>query len=224
MSGRPFAAREGPSASKENDVEITRDIEPYFEFCLEMECAAAEPYLRFVYDDYEHALASQRFLAEKGLLECSPPHGQVLAEDGEPLGAVSGLPGADLRKLRIKAAIALGRHPSLSLDDATRKRLGLARSALFPPEDTDFYSSKLGVSRKARNRGIGEILMRLMNDEGKAGGFRRVIGEIAPDNPAMVRLMTGKVGWVVLDTPRVEDPETGRVLEYHHISWDCRKG
>ena len=202
-------------------MEITRDIEPYFEFCLEMECAAAEPYLRFVYDDYDHALASQRFLAEKGLLECSPPHGRVLVEDGEPLGAVSGLPGADLRKLRMKAALALGQHPSLRLDDAARRRLALARGALFQPEDTDFYSSKLGVLRRARNRGVGEALMRLMNDAGKAGGYRRVIGEIAPENPPMLRLMIGKLDWVVLDTPRVEDPVTGRILEYHHVCWDC---
>lgn len=222
--GRSFTAARGPSAPKGNQVEIARDVGPYFEFCLEMECAAAEPYLRFVYDEYEHALASQRFLAEQGLLECSPPHGRVLVEGGEPLGAVSGLPGAELRKLRMKAAIALARHPSLRLDDAARRRLKLARCALFPPEDTDFYSSKLGVSPKARNRGIGETLMRLMNDEGQAGGFRRVIGEIAPNNSAMVRLMTEKVGWVVLDTSRAEDRETGRVLEYHHIYWDCRKG
>lgn len=201
-------------------MEITREIEPYFEFCLEMECAAAEPYLRFVYDDWEHALAVQRFLGEKGLLESSPPFGRVLLDQGEVAGMVSGVPGADLKKLRMRAAFALAKSP-LAPDAASQRRIQLAHKAIFIPEDTDLYSGKLGVSRTVRSRGAGAILMTDINDEARAGGFRRAVGEVAPDNPPMLRLMLEKVHWKRLYNRRVEDPETGRTLEYVHIAYDC---
>jgi hypothetical protein len=198
-------------------VEITKDVEPYFEFCLAMECAALEPYLRFVYDDYEQALAVERFLGENGLLESSPPHGRVLLEDGEPVAMGSGVPGAALRKIRLRSALLLQREKSLRPDDATRRRIQLASSVLMTVEDTDYYCSKVGVSRNARNKGAGADMMNFLTAEGRELGFRRVIGEIQDSNPAMVRLMCEKVGWDRFETRRVEDPESGRSLEYVHI-------
>jgi len=202
-------------------MEITTDVAPYFEFCLEMECAALEPYLRFVYDDFEQGLAVQRFLGEKGLIESSPPYGRVLLEDGEPIAMVSGIPGADLKRLRLKATYALHRQRSLAPDPATRKRIQLAHEALLVPEDTDYYSSKLGTSPKARGKGAGTIMMTYISRYAKEHEFLRAVGEIASENAPMNRLMLDKVHWKVLRTARVEDPDTGRSLEYKLIFWDC---
>jgi GNAT superfamily N-acetyltransferase len=199
-------------------LEITEDAAPYFEFCLEMECAAAESYLRFVYDTMDQAVAIQRFLAEKGLLESSPPFGRVLLRDGEPIGMVSGVPGPQLRALRMKSAIAMRKSSSLELDAVTPKRIQLAHQVLVSPRDTDYYSSKLGVSPAARRTGAGPLLMNFITDEARKRGFERVIGEVHPDNRAMLRVMCEKVGWEQIDERRVEDPETGRSLAYVHVA------
>lgn len=199
-------------------MQISDDVTSHLDFCIEMECAAAEAYLRFVYDDWETAVAVQRLLGEKGLLECSPPYGRVLLRDGEPMGMVAGLPGEALRKLRMRAAFALRKHPTLRPDEAIQRRIKLAHRVLVAPEDTDYYSSKLGVSPRARGLGAGPLLMHHVTGEAKRLGFRRIIGEVAPENRTMLHVMCDKVGWERLGEHRVEDPETGRSLAYVHVA------
>lgn len=200
--------------------EISADAGAFFEFCLEMECAAAETYLRFVYDDFEHALAVQRFLGERGLLESSAPYGRVLLKDGEPMALTTGVPGPELKKLRMKSALALQGSDSLRPSPATRARMQLAHKVLFTPTETDLYSSKLGVSPKARGMGAGPLMMRFITDEARARGFSRIMGEVHPENHAMMRVMCEKVGWDRVNELRVEDPETGRWLAYVHVAQD----
>jgi hypothetical protein len=199
-------------------VEITANVEPHFEFCLEMECAAADAYLRFVYDDFEQAKAVQRFLGERGLLESSPPFGRVLLAQGEPIAMVSGVPGLELKKLRMRAAFAMQKAGDLRPDDATLGRIQLAHHALFTPGDDELYSSKLGVSLAARRTGAGPLMMTFITVEGRSRGFARVIGEVDPANAPMMRVMCDKVGWQKVDQRSVEDPATGRALEYVHLA------
>lgn len=201
-------------------MEITKDVEPYFEFCLELENAAARPYLEFVYDDWDHAMAVQRMLGERGLLESSPPFGRVLLKDGEPIAMVSGVPGAELKRLRMRAAFALQKS-DLKPDEATQGRVKLAHQAIFIPEESDYYSGKLGTTPASRGTGAGAIMMRLINDEAKEGGFRRAIGEVEVSNAPMLRLMLEKVHWKKVRIARVEDAGSGRSLEYMHIEWPC---
>jgi len=205
-------------------LEITSDVEPYFEFCLEMECAAAEPYLRFVYDDFAKGLAVERFLGEKRLLESSPPYGFVLLEDGEPVGMVSAAPGPELRRLRMRAAFALRKSDALQPNADEQRRIQLAHQALFMPEDTDYYAGKLGVSPDIRSRGASAMLMMHINEQVVARGFARAIAEVEPSNKAMLWVLTDKVGWKILRTPGVEDPATGRSLRYVHLCWDRPQG
>jgi ribosomal protein S18 acetylase RimI-like enzyme len=199
-------------------LEVIEDASPYSEFCLEMECAAAETYLRFVYDDMAQAVAIQRFLAAKGLLESSPPFGRVLLRDGQPIGMVSGVPGPELRALRMKSAIVMRKSSALRLDALTQNRIQLAHQVLFSPRDADYYSSKLAISPAARRTGAGPLLMSFITDEARKRGFERIIGEVHPDNTAMLRVMCEKVGWERLDERRVEDPATRRSLAYVHVA------
>jgi GNAT superfamily N-acetyltransferase len=201
-------------------MEITTDIRPYLEFCLEMEHAASRPYTRFVFDDPSEAITLQRFLAERDLAEFSPPYGRVMLHNGRPVGMVTGCPGAELKTLRLKSAFALVKEKYFPAGSPIPARIHMAARTLMPPNDDDFYSGRLGIHPSIREAGLGLTLMEKVVEEGRARGFRRVIGEVHPSVKNMLRLCCEGLGFREIERRRVEDPQTSRVLEYVHIAKD----
>ncbi|MCA9511154.1 MAG: GNAT family N-acetyltransferase [Myxococcota bacterium] len=198
-------------------MEISHDLDGHLDLLVEMEIAAAEAYLRFVYDDWEHARRIQRFLGEKGLLESSAPWGRVMMHEGHAIGAVSGIPGAELRKLRMRAAFALAKEPALRPDPPTQRRIKLAADALVAARDDDFYSSKLAVTERARGTGAGPALMDYVTEEARRGGFARIVGEVSAANERMLHVMCDKVGWDRIGEGSATCPDSGRSVTFVHV-------
>lgn len=202
-------------------MEVTRDVARFADFCLEVELAAADAYLRFVYDNIDRARALLRYLGEKQLLESSAPFGHVLVHDGAPLAMAAVLPGAELRKLRMRVALAMQKAGDLRPDDVTMKRIQLAHGVLLRPEDSDFYLSRIGVAPGARGSGAAPLIANFITCEAKIRGFTRATAEVHPANIPMMKLMCEKVGWHPIGEHSVTDPVTGRSLQYSHLVKDC---
>jgi GNAT superfamily N-acetyltransferase len=198
-------------------MEISRQAEPDREFCLEMEYDAVEPYLRFVYADPDQARFVLRFLYDKGLSEVAPRYVRMLIRGGRPLAMLACCPAVELRQLRLRAALALSRLDLLRADPAIGRRIQLAARTLIRLEEGDYYVGRLGVVRKLRAAGLGVWMMQSCVDEARELGFRRLTGEVHPSATAMLRLCCERIGFEQVDLRRVEDPESGRELEYVHI-------
>ena len=201
-------------------MEISRQIEPDREFCLEMDYDAVEPYLRFVYDDPAQARFVQRFLYDKGLSEVAPRYVRILVRDGRPLAMLACCPAVELRQLRFRAAMALSKVELLRADAGIARRIQLAARTLIRLEKGDYYVGRLGVVRKLRAAGVGVWMMQSCVDEARELGFRRLTGEVHPSATAMLRLCCERIGFEQVDLRRVDDPESHRTLEYVHIVKD----
>jgi ribosomal protein S18 acetylase RimI-like enzyme len=184
---------------------------------LALEYLASEPYTRFVYASPDQASAVARHLFERGLAEFAPPFGAVAVneEDRTVVGMIAFLDGAQLRRVRMDAAIALVREAIIT-DEAVGARISLAAEAMMDVDESDLYLARIAVAASARNRGIGAKLMGVLEDAARSRGKTRLVLEVSPLSTTAVSLYE-RSGFDVADERNVQDAPAGRSLTYRHL-------
>lgn len=193
----------------------TADLAPFEREFMALESAASAPYMRFTYATAADARRVQALLLERGVGEFVPPAGKLLLLDGKPAGMVACLTGAALRRARLAAGAALMRA-GLMADPALARRVQLASTTLLKPAADDFYLSRIAVHEDFRGKGVGAALMQHVLDEAARSQATRCVLEVAPEAVAAIALYQ-RHGFEEIDRRAVEDPETGRALEYIHM-------
>jgi len=195
--------------------ETTHDLGLELGLCLDLETAAAGPYHEFVYGSLEAGRRVVEALHEAGASDLA--YGQLVLADGRPAGLLSWTTGEVLRRLRVKAAMVLGRTERFRSDPSIAARARLAATTLATLEADDAYVGRVAVAPGFRDTGVGVWIMGRLLEEAKAAGAPRLVAEISPENPAIQRILCGHHGFEHVEQRRVEDPETGRVLAYDHV-------
>jgi ribosomal protein S18 acetylase RimI-like enzyme len=203
--------------SADRDNQLSTDVAAFVEPFLELEGAASEPYNRFCYGTPEFSDRLRRHLLLGRAAEYCPPAGRLLIESGSALGLLACLSGADLRKARLGAALALARSSFLREDASLEPRIRLAGRALLKVQPDDYYLSRLAVRPESRGTGVASALLAIFEREGRERGSRRLVLEVSPESTAAVRLYQ-RHGFLEVGRGSASDPETGRSLEYAHLT------
>ena len=183
---------------------------------LTLEYLASEPYTRFVYESPDSARLLARALFEQGLGEFAPPFGSAALDDnGDVLGMLAFLDGAELARARMDVAIALIRQ-GLIEDEAVADRISLAATTMFSVEADDLYLARIAVAAEARGRGIGAELLAELERAARARAKRRIVLEVSPMHPEAIRLYM-RDGFEIVDERHVEDHAAKRSLTYRHL-------
>jgi ribosomal protein S18 acetylase RimI-like enzyme len=197
---------------------LTTDIAGDQQALLDLEFIASEPYNTFVFSLTQQALAVRQYLFERNLCEFSPPYGRLLRDDaGQPAGLLAALPGAELTKCRLKAALALTKSEFLTRDPQMAARLQLAGQSLIKVLPGEYYISRVAAAAASRGRGIGAQLLREAENEARGLGCPRIVLEVSPLSTAALRLYHRAL-YQQIDSREVTDPHTGRSLHYLHLA------
>jgi ribosomal protein S18 acetylase RimI-like enzyme len=188
---------------------------------LALEARASEPWTRFVALRPEEAQQMQALLFDQKAAEFAPPFGRVLLVDGQVAGMVACLSGSDLRRARLRGAVALSRGGFLKQNPDIREAMRLASTTLLQVEDGDFYLSRIAVSAEVQGRGFGDILMGFFDAEAAASSLDRAVLEVSPSNHS-ARNLYRRHGFQDLRGVRASDQTSGKVIEYLHMSKDLR--
>jgi len=189
---------------------------------LAMESAASRPYARFTYDTASVADQVRDLLFARGVGEFAPPAGKLLVIDGQPAGMVACLTGAALRRARLAAGAAVVRSGILS-DAAIARRIQLAATTLLKVSTDDFYLSRIAVHDDFRGRGVGSALIEYVLEEAARAHSTRCVLEVAPEAAAAIALYR-RHGFDEIGRVAVQDPESGRALEYVHMQRQIASG
>ena len=198
-------------------MQVSTDFNIDQETFLRLERQASEPYNRFTYRDYEEFDMLRRFLFERGLCEFSHPYGRVLVDGGRVVAMMACLSAEDLLRSRTLAALAISQLDYFRQNKRLQRRLHLASTTLIKPKKGDFYLARIAIANSLGQRGIGHYLLAHYEAEARKLGDRRLILEVDPRNRAAVSLYR-KVSFQDGVTYRVTDPDSGRSLEYLHMS------
>jgi ribosomal protein S18 acetylase RimI-like enzyme len=182
---------------------------------LQLEAAASEPYCRFAYASDDLTRAVQQTLLDRGVGEYAPPSGRLYLQDDSPAGMIACLTGAQLQRARLAAALALAKVHLF--DPRAARRIQLAGTTLLKPQPTDFYLSRIAVHPRHRNQGVGARLLDQVLAEAARANATQCVLEVAPEAGAAIALYR-RYGFDERDRRRVEDPESGRSLEYIHMA------
>jgi ribosomal protein S18 acetylase RimI-like enzyme len=196
---------------------VTAELGDDIPAILDLEHAASEPYTRFVFSTAEQAQSLRQYLFDRSLAEFSPPYLRVLREDGRVAGILAVLTGKELATSRLRAALALSKSGLLQSDAAVGRRLQLAGQTLLKPLPNDFYISRIAVAPAERGRGYGQHLMHAAEAEARERGCGRLVLEVAPESRSAIQLYR-RAGLLQVDAREVEDPASGRRLEYLHLA------
>ena len=209
MSGAPGSSPEGWRLAP---------LEPGDESVyFELEATAAAPFYDFVYgDDRELASAVRAELFGRGVGDLAPPFGWIAWHGDRPVAVACVGPAAEMRRSRMKAALALARSTSLPADSPVRARLQRASGVMIELHHDDFYISRFAVADRERGSGLGRWLLREVEQRARAAGCRRLALEVEVGMQPAVRFWT-RAGFDETGRARVEDPERGRTLEYIHM-------
>jgi ribosomal protein S18 acetylase RimI-like enzyme len=184
---------------------------------FELEALAAAPYYDFVYgDDHEIAATLRRELYARGVGDLAPEFGHLAWLHDRPVAVACFAPGREMKRSRMKAALALARSPSLPADSPVRTRLRQAASVMVELRDEDFYMSRFAIAASERGAGIGPRLMDEIEQRARAAGYDRLALEVESSMQHAVRFWH-RAGFEEVGRARVEDPTRGRALEYIHM-------
>ncbi|MBA3557747.1 MAG: GNAT family N-acetyltransferase [Gemmatimonadaceae bacterium] len=197
-------------------LQLTSEIAEHQESFLELEYLASRPYSEFVFGDESLARAVQRHLFQTGPCEYSPPEGQLALLNSKPVGILAALPGKLLKRRRLEAAMRLARSPFGRNDPDLSRRIRLAAQTMLSPNEDDWYFSRLALLSNARGVGVGFWLEEQVLAAGRRAGCRRCVLEVTPQSPEAIAIHT-RYKFKISSRPRVEDPQTGRWLEYIHM-------
>jgi ribosomal protein S18 acetylase RimI-like enzyme len=197
--------------------DLTTDLSGSEDAFLELVYRASEAYNDFVYASRDLALHIQRLLFEKRACEFSPPNVWIVREGNEVLGMLAALSGGDLRRCRLRGALALAKSNVLQKHPVIGRRLQLAGQTLLKVQPRDFYISQIAVDPAARNRGLGKFLLDHAEREAQDRHCTRLVLEVSPSSAAAVRLYR-RQSYRLLDHRRVTCPDGVRFLEFLHMA------
>jgi ribosomal protein S18 acetylase RimI-like enzyme len=183
---------------------------------LALEARASEPYAAFVYEDRAEAERVQRLLFDRDVGDLAHGFARLAMVDGRPAGMLACIPGDQLGKARLKAALVL-RKAGVFEAPGTARRSSLAGQTLAKVASDDFYLSRIAVAEGHRGRGIGRALLLHYEAEGRRRGARRLVLEVSPTHPEAVRLYE-RAGFAITGRGEAEDVATQRRLVYHHMT------
>ena len=121
-----------------------------------------------------------------------------------------------LKRRRLEAAMRLARSPFGRNDPDLSRRIRLAAQTMLSPNEDDWYFSRLALLSNARGVGVGFWLEEQVLAAGRRAGCRRCVLEVTPQSPEAIAIHT-RYKFKISSRPRVEDPQTGRWLEYIHM-------
>ena len=194
--------------------------EPIF---FELEAMAAAPYYEFVYgDDRDLASAVRLELFRRGVGDLAPPFGHLAWMNGRPVAAASFGPAVEMKRARMKAALALARATSLlPADSPVRARLQQSAGVMSELRDDDFYIPRFAIAERERGTGIAARLLQDIESRARAAGYDRLSLEVESGMERAVRFWT-REGFEEVDRARAADAESGRALEYIHMRKSLR--
>jgi ribosomal protein S18 acetylase RimI-like enzyme len=195
---------------------VIGDEIPSAEAYLALEAAASAPYTRFVFDDATQPRRVARALFDAGVGEFAPPHARAAVDGARLLGIVTvPLTSRELGRTRFQAARIM--KPLLETDTSVLQRSALARTTLAALVEGDVYLSRIAVAPDAQRRGVGQALLDWFLAEAQARGARRAVLEVAAESDTARRLYE-RAGFAVSAEHAVEDPTSGRRLDYAHLT------
>ncbi len=171
---------------------------------------ASARYDRFVFGD--DAAAAARVLWDEGYGELAPPHCRAWVAQGQVAGVLACLPGSELARCRLQAALIL-RKAGL-LPEATVRRGQQAAPSLVRPEPDDYYLSRLAVAAGWRRQGLGRLLLRRCEEAGRQAACTRVVLQ-AVDEPG-TRAFYRRCGYVPVGQGTVAHSAGGPGFAYVH--------
>lgn len=183
---------------------------------LALEARASEPYAAFVYEDRAEAERVQRLLFDRDVGDLARSFGRLAMVDGAPAGMLACIPGDQLVKTRLKAALVL-RKAGVFDAPGTARRSSLAAQTLAKVAPDDLYLSRIAVAEHHRGRGIGKDLLVHYEAEARRLGARRLVLEVSPLHREAVRLYE-RAGFAITGGGEAEDAATQRRLVYHHMT------
>ncbi len=182
---------------------------------LALEAQASAPYGAFVYEDAAEAARVQALLFERDVGDLARGYGQIAIVDGQPAGMMVCIPGDQLAKARLKAAIVL-RKAGLLEAPATARRASLAGPTLAKIAPDDFYLSRIAVDAAHRGRRVGAALLARYELEARQRAAGRLILEVSPSHPEAAR-MYERAGFTRAGGGEAVDATSDRRLVYHHM-------
>lgn len=197
-------------------MQITAELAGWEATYLALEARASEPYAAFVYEDEAEAERVQRLLFDRDVGDLARGFGRLALVDGAPAGMLAAIPGDQLGKARLKAALVL-RKAGVFEVPGTARRSSLAGQTLAKVAPDDLYLSRIAVAEGFRGRGIGNGLLVHYEAEARRLGAHRLVLEVSPTHREALRLYE-RAGFAITGGGEAEDAATGRRLVYHHMT------
>lgn len=198
------------------DAQWTGNVTQHLDDYLAMERQVSAPYRAFVFDDAVQAEAVSRCLFDSGACEYGPPFAHLLLNDGKISGMMALLTGREVKDVRLRGAIVLGRSGILRSVAHVQQRIKLAAQTLMKLAPDDYYISRFAVLPYQRGQHASSALLERAQSEGVGKGCRRLTAEIHVGN-MVARNCCRRFRFEDVQTSRAHDPVSGRVLEYVHV-------
>ena len=178
---------------------------------------ASGPNNEFVFDSPEQSAAIRRLLLDANAAEYSLPFCRVLRLDGRTVGFISVLSAAEVKKQRLRSALALNKGGDAVVPPAVRERMRLAGAALMPVTPGDAYFSRMAVLPEYAGRGLGRWLQEQAIAWGTSLGANRLLYDVVETNLNPLAMYRRR-GCVEIGHAVAEDPATGRRIGYIHLA------
>jgi ribosomal protein S18 acetylase RimI-like enzyme len=170
-----------------------------YEDYLALEGAASAAYSSFVYEDERQANEVRRALFEAKAGDVAARFVIATTVDGILAGVMNCMSGSELEVARTAASIVMHRRGLLRPDSGLAERLRLASGALWRPNRSDFYLSRIAVAPAFRRCGVAERLLETLIDRARSRGADRILLEVEPGNEPARRLYA-RAGFVEVAT------------------------
>jgi len=183
---------------------------------LDLEHEASAPYSAYVFASPDVAKAWSRHQLTSGAAEFGPPHGRAYVEGESVVAMAAWLNGAELKRLRMKATLALLKFPAFGEDRTLGDRIRAASSTLLSPGPEDMYLSRVAVDPNQRGQGRGRAILDDLASSARSRGCQRLLLEVAEDRAPAVRLYE-RFGFASLGVVRAPDQPNKPPLAYRQM-------
>jgi ribosomal protein S18 acetylase RimI-like enzyme len=175
---------------------------------------AGNPYFEWLFGSPAEAIRVLTHWMMRKSSEIWIQRASLLQRDGNTVGGFLALSAADLLRCRKSDTIALMRDIAPEKRAAALERLNTSRGLFAPPEEGEFYLSKMGVLAGERGKGLGRHLVEAFMETGRRAGFRQFRLDVWADNHPAVHLYRS------MGFHEVERPDANQApLSYLSMVW-----
>lgn len=189
----------------------TSELQAHRAPLLKLEEAASAAYNAFVYRDEQQAALVRTMLFDRGVAEFTGPRTCGMVHDGRLMAFISALPAEELRKCRMKSALAIAKAGFFDEDPELYGRMQVAATTGASLEDGDHYISRVAVDPQFSGRGLAGLLIEHARERAASGGASRLTLEVASQNHVAQKLYL-RHGFQEVAVRQADDPRTGRSL------------